>query len=298
MPDEPNATREIDVLITKVLAGKEIKVAIECKNYKGRVSIDEIEKFISRLEDLRIPPQHGIFVAINGYASGAIRRAKKEGIGTLLLDGLTADRLRAEVHESFQSVVYLLLDVTQITVVSEAGEEDAWQLLWFQDSAGQFCGGLLDIIWAKWRDGEIPRQLGEHELSLDVPPGWYWSTGGTTVPNTAKAKVQVIGFVVTDTGRAERFVLRDAQSGDLERVKIQSTFDADFTMPRALPVEPAFSEIELEELLTQPAVARISIGRVPFPRIRYRPLYWPPSQRAARIMDNEFQQRVRIGLQR
>lgn len=253
-------SREVDVLISRSLAGKAMHVPIECKNYGGRVTMKELGEFVLKLDDIGIPRQHGIFVSVNGYESGALRTARKNGIQTLVLSGLTPDRFAAQVHEAFQSVVYLLLDVTRITVRSEAGPDDAWKLPWFRDENGRFCGGLLDF-------------------SIEIPRGWCWSAGGTSEPNRAEVEVHVVGKILIEIGTAERFVLADAETGELERVKIQGRFEDSGPGPKTYPLLTARSEAELADLLEQPTVARVTLGRIPLPRIRYD-MFWPPSQRA------------------
>ena len=75
---------------------------------------------------------------------------------------------------------------------------------------GVIQGGVLDLLWAKWRDGLIPTELGEHEVPVDVPPGWQWIVRGQRVPTSARAKVRIIGLVVTFPGQSKRLTLRDA----------------------------------------------------------------------------------------
>lgn len=86
--DGSGATSEIDVLISRPMAGKLMHVAVECKNYRSRVSKDQMGASIARLNDVGIPTQHGVFVCVNSYDAGALRFARNAGIQTLLLDGL------------------------------------------------------------------------------------------------------------------------------------------------------------------------------------------------------------------
>ncbi len=56
--------REIDVLITAIVAGYPVQMAVECKN--------EADAFIGKLQHVGIPPQQGIYISANGYTTGAI----------------------------------------------------------------------------------------------------------------------------------------------------------------------------------------------------------------------------------
>lgn len=295
---DSTTSREIDVLVTGSVAGHRVQIAIECKNYSRRVDIEKMDSFINKLRDVGIPPQYGIFVSVQGFQRGALRRAREEGVRTLLLDGLASNRLAIEVGEAFQSIIYLLLNVVSVEVKSEIETKDGQKLFWFYDDNKQLIGSILDLVWKRWLDRKIPRELGEYEIPLDIPPGWEWCANGTNVPNRAQATVRVTGLVVTERGQAQRLHLRDADTGVLEKAKIDSSFDRELGESKSLPVEQAFTEEELDKLLSKPAVVRISTGRIPLPRIRFRSIYWPPSQKAVNIAGAPFRQRVRGALQR
>lgn len=85
--------REIDVLISSEVAGYPVKIAIECKNEKTKVSINEASDFIVKLEDVGIGYSNAIMVSINGFSSVAQEKLDQKGIKTFVLEGLTEDRL-------------------------------------------------------------------------------------------------------------------------------------------------------------------------------------------------------------
>ena len=65
VPVHPNSkrTREVDVLVTGMLAGYPLRIAIECKNYGKPIGVELIGVFKSKLEHIGIPPQHGIYIS-------------------------------------------------------------------------------------------------------------------------------------------------------------------------------------------------------------------------------------------
>ncbi len=81
--------REIDILLTSSVAGYPVRLAIECKNEKTPIGSPKIDAFVGKLQDVGIPSQLGIYVSASGYTGGAIERARKAGIKTLVLTGLT-----------------------------------------------------------------------------------------------------------------------------------------------------------------------------------------------------------------
>jgi Restriction endonuclease len=67
-------TRQIDVWVTGEVAGREIKLAIECKFYKAKVDIKTVDSFIGFLED--VGADKGVLITTTGFTSGAEKRAK------------------------------------------------------------------------------------------------------------------------------------------------------------------------------------------------------------------------------
>jgi len=71
--------REIDLFITSFINNFEISIAVECKEYKNKVSVDKIEAFKTKCD--RIPAiNKKIFVSENGFQKDAIDCAKTFGI--------------------------------------------------------------------------------------------------------------------------------------------------------------------------------------------------------------------------
>src|SRR6266487_2000361 len=99
----PKRKREIDVLLSGTISGYPIRIAIECKNYKSVIGAPKIDAFVGKLEQIGIPSQHGVFVAAGGFTADAIDRAKEAGIKTLILTGLTKDRLAVEIFSAVQA---------------------------------------------------------------------------------------------------------------------------------------------------------------------------------------------------
>lgn len=263
--------REIDILISGHLSGYPISVAIECKNYRKPIGVSLIDEFKGKLEDVGIPVQQGIFVTSGRFTAGALDRAKTIGMKTLQLSGLTSDRLAQEVYDAFQSVVFLLADITKISVLAKSSSELELFLI---DSGGNPTGYLMDLVWLKWRDGDIPREIGEHSVELDLPQNWSLSTSDKPA-GTPSASVYVSGLVVTVPGTASNVALEDQPSGLIERFRIKATFD---TSQQSYPVTVARTEQQLQEVIDAPARAHVVV-RIPLPRIRINGLNWPPSDR-------------------
>jgi len=278
-----NRKREIDVLLTSYIAGYPVQIAFECKNYKSTVGAPKIDEFVGKLKDVGIPHQHGIYVSVNGYTKGAIERAKKEGIRTLILTGLTEDRLSVELQAAFQAVVYLLPVVGAEVEAQVAHTEFPGQMMVFYDQSGNTCGTVLDLIWERWQEGHPPSSIGEHRYKLEIPSGWHQVVDGeANLVKGITAIVQVQGLVITIPGQSSHHLLVDAKDQKVERFGTSVSFDTSKSKYR---VRTFTSEDELNKFIEdQPEDVKLTMGRIRVPRVRYGPLFWPPSKRVAGVL--------------
>lgn len=276
--------REIDVLLTSSVAGYPVRVAIECKNEAEPIGSPKIDAFVGKLQDVGIPTQHGIYVCTTRYTGGAITRARKAGIRTLVLTGLTKNRLSAEVTKAFQSMVYLFAEIVKFQVQNELSSvEDFAELSILYDAEGNPQTTIPDMAWRAWVDGSAPSELGEHELRFEVPEGWRNIADGRTSPvGPLSATIRVAGFVVTFSGEARRHTLFDAANKQPERSRTSVSFDGS-TAP-GYPVRGFEAEEDLREYLGNPEAPRTIVGRLRMPRIRLSATYWPPSERTTKKM--------------
>ena len=68
--------------LTKVL-GSKVLVIVECKKYNHKVSVDDVEEFHSKLDD--IGAHKGIMATTTGFQNGAVKTARGRGIALAVL---------------------------------------------------------------------------------------------------------------------------------------------------------------------------------------------------------------------
>jgi hypothetical protein len=64
--------RQLDVALIKKKHGREILTAIECKDHKEKIDVQEVESFISKL--VGIGANQGIMISTSGYTESALNR--------------------------------------------------------------------------------------------------------------------------------------------------------------------------------------------------------------------------------
>jgi len=78
MGRDSSKERQIDVSIRSQIAGHEVLVIVQCKDYKSKVNVDRVGEFQSVMRD--VGAHRGILVTSVGYSDGAKNYAKKNGI--------------------------------------------------------------------------------------------------------------------------------------------------------------------------------------------------------------------------
>lgn len=88
--DRNGVLRQFDVYWEFNLGGYDYKTVIECKDYASTVTIDKIDAFIGKAQD--IPGLRLIYATKTGYQSGAQKKAKQNKIDLLLIrEGVDED---------------------------------------------------------------------------------------------------------------------------------------------------------------------------------------------------------------
>jgi restriction endonuclease len=281
---DPKRKREIDVLLTSYVAGYPVRIAIECKNEAEKNDVEYIDAFVGKLDDVGIPHQHGIFISVSGYTSGAIDRAKAKGIRTLVLTGLTEDRLSEAISNAYQYTVFLLPVVKRMTFTT--GDPKVSEMLGFQNESGNICGLLPDLVWFQWQEGQIPATLGEHEIRLPIPSGWQPVVDGrpTQLLEPSTATVEVIGIVLKLTGKARRHSLIDAHAKTTDRFRLNVDFNLQRLQRRRVTFRPFSTEEKLKAWMEKHGDIRL-VSRLKLPRLQLlNRFYYPMSARVASIV--------------
>lgn len=269
--------REIDVLLSQCVAGYPIRIAIECKNEQTPIGIQRIDEFISKLQDVQIPPQMGVYVSASGYTTGAVDRAKSVGVKTLILKDLSQESLSAAIVQALESTVYLVLEVIEAERIANTwtGNHNPFRI--YCDGQGEPIGSVLDLVVEKWNHGEPPSKLGSHTLLIDFPLGWYHVVDNTLVPAIqTQVRVHVHGLVTTLSGVANEYGLVDGISGEMHKRQVHLTLEPE---PSIWHVTPVWEESQLDELIAATGAKAVFHHRYRLPRIVKRPFYWPLSER-------------------
>jgi hypothetical protein len=273
--DNPNETREIDILLSGPGLGYELRRAIECKNWKGRVGVGPVEEFLGKLRDIGIPAPLCAFVSVNGYTKGAIRRGAKEGLMLFTVSGIEKDRLSPVTEAAFQYVVYLVPNVELVNLLDDrSGESSVIKSLRYFDAKASRNHYALDNLWKKWLAGEIPRTLGLHHSMFEIPQDpILFENGEEPQPKHVYFGVRVFAIVVKIGGTATDYQLKNVQTGKVQKRHVRSKFEE---LPREVRSFETDEEVR-NYLASEEALSKLVLSGVPLPRLMYFQTYWPPT---------------------
>jgi tetratricopeptide (TPR) repeat protein len=285
-------TREIDILLTTNIAGLPVEYAFQCKNEKTPIGVGKISQFVGDLKDIGIPYKYGIFVSVNGFTKGALRRARNEGIRTLVLKGLSEDRLKSEISSAIQHNIFLIPRIENVSVINEISRaEFDYQFFIFTDENKRPVGTIIDLLFNKWINGEISEQLGKHSVEMQIPVNWFqFYKGEPITPMKISAEVSVLAVAITIDGAAENYLLLDAETKTVEKFKTNVTFPA-FKEGVVVPLTHITSEAELRDFVEKSENTRLTL-KTKLPRLISNNSYYPFSQPVA---DKVFSKLIKYG---
>lgn len=88
---------KVEVSFETQLLGARILGLVECKCYKSRVEVSDVEEFHSKVDD--IGAHKGIIFTTVGYEAGGVKVAKGRGIALFILrEGQEANEIRVETR--------------------------------------------------------------------------------------------------------------------------------------------------------------------------------------------------------
>jgi len=268
---EKKRRREVDVLITSDVVGYPVRIAIGCKNEANALDTAAVDNFVRILKEVGIPVQQGILVSTRGYTRDAQDAAKACGIRTLVFEGLNADRLGQEISTAIQSMVFLLITQTNLNLLPYV--DDSF------DDGPQFVNAVLDTkdepsapqlfscLWQLWVSGAIPATIGDHIINLKPKSSEAtWQVVGA---------VTVTGLIASVPGTFNHSILKKAEAGEIERLRVSTEFDE---IKGPLKLDPVSSEEALLAMVHKEPMSLVT--RVCVPRIVTSVCYWPPSDEA------------------
>jgi len=153
--------RQIDISVRQQIGQFNLLIAIECKDHKVPVDIEEVETFVNKVRDIRA--NKGAMVASNGFTDGAIKIGQRNGIDLYRL-------IDAEAHDwpTYVSIPvlceFLSLDQFRFRVPNLLANRKPHTIMLY-DVSEQQIGTMDAIIPKRWNAGQLPSQPGEH--------GWF-----------------------------------------------------------------------------------------------------------------------------
>lgn len=192
LPGKSGALRQVDILIEQRTGQYELRIIVDCKDYKNPVDIKDVETFLGLLSD--VGAHKGALIAANGFTTAAKERAASAGLDLFrLLD--TGDHK----WRSYVSIPAVFLDY-QIEIysfsISWIGrgalklDEDLRYMPILRDD-GSLIDYACNLVLDRWEDDTIPGAPGEHrDLPLISEPTFLPGPSGQ-FEATVRVNVQV-----------------------------------------------------------------------------------------------------------
>lgn len=210
--------RQVDVLVEHSIGQYEIRIALDCKDYKTPVDVKAVEEFHGLMVD--IAAHRGALVCPAGFTKSAKKRARKLEIE--LFSPADTDPHKWQVSLTLPTICDFRATRIAFGISSSAPMPlrlpERFYELDVHDLNDNNLGQILDVASARWGEGEYPTEPGVHEK---VP---LLSAGGTTIDNGYGTRISVDLSVSLHVTRQKYFGhipitelhgLRDEQTGEV-----------------------------------------------------------------------------------
>lgn len=260
--------REFDVVIDiKKNESDSEKFFIECKNWNKEIGIEHIEQFAGKLSAIGITPDKGIFVSAKGFKQSVAKRAKERGLSVWEVNGLNKEGLGKIAGSAFSNKILLLLVVESINSFDYGSDE-------------RIPEDIPKKIHKKWIAGDLSMDIGSHTLTIKrnkekvqgLPDGLL----GTYIID-----YNIIAIAITTDGNFYRYDLQDPENKTISKTH----FDAKFYYDKKAQINMFFSEQKLQNYLNSQEGFRISVNKIPAPKIQFLFSYYPLSRKAQKKLN-------------
>lgn len=209
-------SRQIDVLVEQCVGQYQIRIALDCKDYKTPVDVKAVEEFHGLMVD--IGAHKGALVCPAGFTKSAKKRAKK--LEVELFSPADTDPHKWQVSLALPAICDFRATRIAFGISTSAPMPmrlpERFYDLSVLDASGNNLGKIFDVASTRWDKGEYPTEPGAHEK---VP---LLASGGTTVENGYGSQIPV-DFTVSLFVTRQRYFghvpitelhgLRDEQTG-------------------------------------------------------------------------------------
>lgn len=243
--------RELDIVV-RVSSGQfELLIVIDCKDYKTKVDVQDVEAFMGKLKD--VEANKGALVAAKGYSDAAKKMASDAGISVYDLVDAESEDWPSYVSipilvddRHLQSVSYQIASTEQFSISIEGIE---YASIFRRD--GSRIGPLRDLISKRWNDSQLPIEPGLHKsLKISDEPA-HMLDGERYVPVNLTADIMVkktLYFGHLPLIKVQGF--RDANSGELHTRSFTTDLMNVETVRRDWKVIPSEDSLAVTPVLT------------------------------------------------
>jgi len=267
--------REIDVLLSKTIAGSKVYIPIECKNHKNRISVNEIDAFAGKLNYLGLSSKNAIFISVNGFTSGARDNAEHFGIKLFTIKGLSKDRKSLELLDAIQSFTYVFPIFKSYSIVNSLVSNKNYEHLIFYDSKRKLKGTLVDIVYELWMTGKIDFELGLQKINIENANELFcFQNDKFHQCVSIEFEILIIACIINFKGKMTKQVLLDDKN--IDKLKINANFDRNANLKYIF----FDNENSLEEYKkNKNEELRIDFRKIKLPKIRMHKIFYPLSKK-------------------
>ncbi|MCV9939514.1 restriction endonuclease [Boseaceae bacterium BT-24-1] len=156
--------RQIDVLVSQRVGQYEIRIVIDCKDYKHPVDVKGVEEFLGLVND--VGAQRGVLVCPAGFTAAAKKLAQKVQMD--LYSPIDTDIHKWTVRVKVPAVCDHRSAMIAFGIRMSAPFPFRFPQAFYSeclcyDAEGKELGFAFDAAFNRWNEGKLPIEPGEHK---------------------------------------------------------------------------------------------------------------------------------------
>ena len=219
-----------------------------------------------------------------GLNKDAAAYAKREGIRTFTVEGLSADGLNSMIIEAVQTTIFYRCKISEfIAFQQNPDQKPDHHLCSLFEESGSYVGTSADLIWFSWYNGHPPMEIGEYTVSININ-GKYHQLDSNEVKVPLKkitAVLNVDALAISFHGEGNLHLMRSETDKKVEK------FSGKVRIPLSageLPTLNFRTKKELKDYQSQFKGIHF-LSSVKLPRIDAMSCYWPPTKQTIEKME-------------
>jgi len=164
--NDSKTNRQIDISIRSRVGSYSVLIVVECKDHKIPVDITDVDRFVTKVRDVRA--NKGVMISAKGFTEAAQNAAEQHGIDLRQLIDTESVDWGADISVPclLQRTYMASCSLEVHDFIELPAQYEQLLAVEIKTEGGERVGTVRDILLRKWDDHEVPHSPGTHDVVI------------------------------------------------------------------------------------------------------------------------------------